>query len=463
MKKQTPLAKFLTRKISTNKIETSGVGALSFGDLIYDMARVDHRYVLGADFSRPSKDLSSVFKIGKQNLMDLSERGPDYLDHLHKVNYTGYTHEFVNHYWHRKMGDEVELPEKFNQKGYDAIYNGQEYQIKFGSVSNVRKARLESPTRKVDTDLETAEQYKEKFPEDTAMVFGTAPKSLTQNIVSEGKVASMEVHQDEELFEIGAPEFLGIASIISTFKNILYISDNKTDLPTGIQNVVIDSAGRATAMWGAAKLGGTFFGPIGALLAGIGGAFISQEFINDEKIKMFCQEEANKLKEDLEAYIKAAREIHEKNQDTFGNKWTKLTYNLSGYEGKQNKTDKQIKIQEELQEYLNERMRNEFEDRDKLSVKFRHIVPNEEDYGEKKGSRPPVPGMKQEYYLQPKLEGLNYKKFSEDNDIKLPEMAKEAEKIFAKVGIRNEFLPNETKALKNSVEKFIKAIQKRGI
>ena len=42
-------------------------------------------------------------------------------------------------------------------------------------------------------------------------------------------------------------------------------------------------------------------------------------------------------------------------------------------------------------------------------------------------------------------------------------MAKEAKKICAKVGIRKEFLPNETKTLMNSVEKFIKAIQKRGI
>ena len=62
------LAKFLERKISTKKVETSGVAALTFGDLIYDMVRVDQRYIKGVDFSRPSKDLSSVFKIGKQNI-----------------------------------------------------------------------------------------------------------------------------------------------------------------------------------------------------------------------------------------------------------------------------------------------------------------------------------------------------------------------------------------------------------
>ena len=66
------LAKFLERKISTKKVEASGVAALTFGDLIYDMVRVDQRYIDGVDFSRPSKNLSSVFKIGKQNISELT-------------------------------------------------------------------------------------------------------------------------------------------------------------------------------------------------------------------------------------------------------------------------------------------------------------------------------------------------------------------------------------------------------
>ena len=85
-KSETKLSKFLRRKISTKKLETSGIAAITFGDLIYDMARVDQRYILGADFSRPSKNLSSVFKIGKQNLQDISDRGEGYLDTLHNLS-----------------------------------------------------------------------------------------------------------------------------------------------------------------------------------------------------------------------------------------------------------------------------------------------------------------------------------------------------------------------------------------
>ena len=79
------LAKFLERKISTKKVEASGVAALTFGDLIYDMVRVDQRYIDGVDFSRPSKNLSSVFKIGKQNISE----SPGTLDVLHERNYSG--------------------------------------------------------------------------------------------------------------------------------------------------------------------------------------------------------------------------------------------------------------------------------------------------------------------------------------------------------------------------------------
>ena len=83
MKNQpTRLSKFLERKISKRKIEISGIAALTFGDLMYDTIRVDQRYIDGVNFSRPSKDLSSVFKIGEQNILDQSAKGSDYLDLL---------------------------------------------------------------------------------------------------------------------------------------------------------------------------------------------------------------------------------------------------------------------------------------------------------------------------------------------------------------------------------------------
>ena len=68
-KASSELKKFLDRKAFNKKAETSGAAALSIGDLIYDMARIDPTYVKGAQFSRPEAvDISSKFKIGKQNI-----------------------------------------------------------------------------------------------------------------------------------------------------------------------------------------------------------------------------------------------------------------------------------------------------------------------------------------------------------------------------------------------------------
>ena len=50
-----------------------------------------------------------------------------------------YTHEFVTDQWARNRGEEVIIPEKFNQPGYDRIYNGEEFQIKFNSVDAIRE------------------------------------------------------------------------------------------------------------------------------------------------------------------------------------------------------------------------------------------------------------------------------------------------------------------------------------
>ena len=144
--KESRLSKFLARKISKAKFETSGIAALSFGDLIYDTVRVDQRYLDGVDFSRPSKDLSSVFKIGEQNISDQATRGGDYLNILHERNYSGYTHEFVTHQYARNRGEEVIIPEKFNQKGYDAIYNGEKYQINLSN--NLSLIAIQGPKAK---------------------------------------------------------------------------------------------------------------------------------------------------------------------------------------------------------------------------------------------------------------------------------------------------------------------------
>jgi hypothetical protein len=59
---------------------------------------------------------------------------------------------------------------------------------------------------------------------------------------------------------------------------------------------------------------------------------------------------------------------------------------------------------------------------------------------------------------------LNYKKFEDKNvDLKLPQIANEAEQLAKKVGIGADFLQEETKYLIDSIETYVKALKKAGI
>ena len=449
-KAKSKLEKYLSKKISNNKKDTAGVAALSIGDLIYDMARVDPLYIRGAQFARPGTDLSSILKIGKQNLKDIAAEGEGYFNTLHKANYTGGVHEFVTDQYMLKRGVEIEIPEKMNQAGWDRIYNGQEWQIKFGSVENIRKAREKYPEYPVATDIETAAQYNTKYPDDAFFVLGTTPKSLTENIVAESSAASMEVYEDDELFDTGFSEFFGIASIVSVFKNVGYMSDKKTDMYSGVQNVIVDTAGRGTLMLGGAKAGGLVLGPLGALI-GIGiGAIFSRDWINKFKIWAFCEEERDHLINAIEIYIKKAIENINYNLDTFKKKRKKIeSLNSDTFLNtilkifRKKEEIKKKTIPNELCEYLVKRMNVELEMKEDVLDLLYSIQEDKEEEGSK--------------YR------LSNKKFEDLSDTKLPELTNELIKTIAEAGVQPQLLPEEGDYLIESVNNFIQATQKRGI
>jgi len=446
-KTESRLSKFLLTKISNSEKETLGIASLTFGDLIYDVIRVDQRYLDGANFARPSKDLSSVFKIGKQNLSDLEVRGEDYLKNLHEINYSGYTHEFVTHQWARNRGEEVIIPEKFNQKGYDAIYNGDFYQIKFNSVSEIRKARLENPEIKVRTDIESAESYNLKYPEDTNFVFGTTPKNLTENLVSEGKIASMEVFQNEDFFGLNIDETFGIAAVIPVVKNLKYLADDKTDISTAVQNIVGDTivAGVGISIGSAI---GALIDPIGTVVGAIGGGYFAKKIWASAKVSLFCSDEEAKLQDDIIDYIKKLNDKLIQNQKTLeikANKW-KSTFGSAVY---RRKFLKEEKLTSELYQYIIKRMRNEYKFKKDITKKLDKILKMNES---------------NKYNFDNIVEEiLSSEKLEEYTDAKLPIIASEVSGIATKVGITYEFMKNETENLLNSIESFYKALQKRGI
>ena len=446
-KSQTRLSELLERKISKRRIQTSGIAALTFGDLIYDTIRVDQRYIDGANFARPSKDLSSIFKIGKQNISDQATRGEDYLNILHDRNYSGYTHEYVTHQWARNRGEEVEIPEKFNQKGYDALYNGEPYQIKFGSVSEIRKARLENPQYKVRSDIESAEAYQAKYPDDAEFVFGTTPKSLTENYVSEGKIASMEIYENEEFFGLGIDETFGIAAVIPAIKNISYLMDEKTDIPGAARNIATDTIAYGTGLSLGAAIGG-LVDPFGTVIGAVGGAHYAKKSWDWFKVKVICQDEEAELQDAIILYVVALRKKLFKNQKILekkAKKW-KSTFGSAVY---RRKVLRETKITKELYEYIIKRMRNEYKGGNE-TVKYLDKI---------------IKMNKSNKYDFDDIiyEILTPKKYKEYSGSKLPSIASEFSNIGSEAGVSYEFLEKETEQLMDAIENFIKAIQKYGV
>lgn len=435
VKKESALAKFLRRKISKKKKEAAGIAALSFGDLFYDLSRIDPRYVLGANFARPSKNISSKLKIGKQNLKDLKDprdgkplMGEEYLNYLHTHNYAGSTHEFVTDSYMRAQGVEVSLPDKMNQPAWDRIYNGQPWQIKFDTINGVREARIKNPEIPVATDIETAEEYSKKFPDDALNVLGTTPKKLTQDILTEGKEASMEVYTDDEFFGTNIPEFLGVASVTSTIKNISYVLNKDTDSKTAVQNIAIDSVGKGASMWMGAKIGGVILGPLGAIAGAIGGAMLGGSVVDEFKADYFCEKEINDLEKKLKEYQKAADNIFNTNQLTIKNKLQLLDMTL-GSETYRKKYLKENKITAELYEFLAEKFIKEKKGLERLHLRKEMWL--------KKFRENPINDQL-----------MTVEKFMKNN---------------TEIGIPHYFLNKETKSLVDSAEVLLKSLKKRGV
>ena len=245
-------------------------------------------------------------------------QGEDYSEHLHEVNYRGGVQEFLTDRWMLENNVEITIPNKMNQPGWDRIYNGEKWQIKGGSVADVREARTESEYR-VATTTETAAAYKEQYPEDADAVLGTYSKSVTDKILEEGKEASMEIYEDNEFFNSVVPEFLAIPSLVSTIKNVSNYNKDKINAETAIQNVAIDSVGKGGAMLAGGAIG-SIFGPLGTLVGGAAGLFIAKDHIDDFKLNTFAKKEIEELKRDLDSYIIAAIKIIKKNLKVYKKK-----------------------------------------------------------------------------------------------------------------------------------------------
>ena len=135
------VAQELKKTVAKVKVaETGSFVAISVGDLIYDMLRVDPKVIKAIDFSRKG-DFSNIFAASKKEIADRSVKSSESLEGLHNT-YTGYTFERVVGLDFQKRGAEVIFPEKANE--YDKFLRNMDHQREgFKNIENVRLAYYE--------------------------------------------------------------------------------------------------------------------------------------------------------------------------------------------------------------------------------------------------------------------------------------------------------------------------------
>jgi hypothetical protein len=431
------VAQELKKTVAKVKVaETGSFVAISVGDLIYDMLRVDPKVIKAIDFSRKG-DFSNIFAASKKEIADRSVKSSESLEGLHNT-YTGYTFERVVGLDFQKRGAEVVFPEKANQPGWDIIINGEKFQIKTQKtgISQLKEHFEKYPDKRVITNTEAAEKYRELHPENAHMVINSGfNHEEARNLVSESTEALVEISEDNHLFGSSIPEILGIVSIISIGKNFMYWIDGKTDIETAFKNIAIDSVGRFGGAGVGAKIGSFFLPPFGTLVGGGLGYIFGGELANSFKLEWSCEKEINEVDIHLNQYIKKCSEIMEKNQETFRDK--------KSYIKKEIKKKKGLGAKQ-FHEFFFNKLSREEHIKNLALKKLKSYLKNTH-----KGIE--------------KVIELNRKFEDKQEVIHYNEFAREAVAISSRGGVGPEFASEETKKLFNSLKKFMKAAKKQGI
>ena len=431
------VAQELKKTVAKVKVaETGTYVAISAGDLIYDILRVDPKVIQAVDFSRKG-DFSNVFKFSKKEISESAAKSSESLEGLHN-SYTGYTFERVVGLDYQKRNAEVVFAEKANQPGWDIIINGEKFQIKTQKkgISQLEEHFENYPDRRLIANTEAAEKYKEMHPENAHMVINSGfDHDEASNLVKESTEAGIEIFEDNNLFGSAIPEILGIVSIISIGKNFKYWIEGTTDIETAFKNVAIDSIGRFGGAGVGAKIGSFFLPPFGTLVGGGLGYFLGGEIVNSLKLDIYCEKEINEVDKNLNKYIKKCCGIMEKNKKIFMEKKLYLKKEIKKMKGLEAK---------HFHDFFFKKLKKEEHIKNLAFLKLSFYLSNAHK------------GM--EKFIE-----LN-KEFKDKQDAKYyNEFASEAIAIATRGGVAPEFLFKETKKLFKSLKKFMKAAKKQGV
>jgi hypothetical protein len=282
--------------------EGSAFTALTFGDLIYDVVRIDPTVVEAADFAR-SADLSSIpnFTTFADRINGLPEGTYD--GNISQIQ--GYVAERVVAQTLRAQGAEVQFPESSSEEGYDLIVNGDKFQVKnLSSPDGVYEHLQKNPSIPVFVNEELAKDF-----EGDDRVFPIS--GLKHDEIVDAAKDTIEAGSD--VLDLNIPL---ITTAISAARNGYALFREKTDPMSALENVALDVTSRSTggiagayltttALWGIGITSGwgTIILPI---FGAVAGHEVGRKISDRIKIEVLCREEKGLLQEAITQYLKAA-------------------------------------------------------------------------------------------------------------------------------------------------------------
>jgi hypothetical protein len=279
-------------------VDDAAFAALTIGDLIYDVTRVDPTVLEAADFARAA-DLSNVFNFATlaNHIADVGT--PALTGNVAQIQ--GYVAERLAAQALQSKGMEVLFPATSNQAGYDLLVNGHPFQVKC----------LDNP----DGVLEHINRYpdipvliNEDIGDQLSSVDNVYPvHGLNHDQVVASTKESLIAGDDMLDFRIPY-----IALAVAAGRNIYAIVRGQTDMLAALQNIVVDvSGGTAGGMLGskALAMAGLLIAPhaavVGGILGSIGGYAGGRRVARWVKTHWLCAQEEGRVEKALTGLLDA--------------------------------------------------------------------------------------------------------------------------------------------------------------
>ena len=348
--------------------DAAAVGALTFGDLLYDASAIDPKVLEAADFAYRGEvgGRAAFGQLAEDQLTGTAEQIEGRI-----IRLRGYVGERVAANSLREQGYEVSFPDSAQAPGHDIVVDGQAFQVKCTQGIEVIEEHFDKyPDVPVLANAEVV-QYLDQLPEHfQSKVYFINGFSLEEV----DSITRESLDAGAELFDFEVPY---IAVAMGLARNMYGCWQGERSLANAAVRVGAEVAGRAAVgIVGAhaGKLAGLLlFGPAGGVIIGAAGAIFGASQgrkLFDWGASLVARKERTAAREAAGALLVAAREGLEKK--------------VRAFQERQRQTRELLAVQDALdpmRRYFEERLASEADNHEQGRNELAYYATNIEKLG----------------------------------------------------------------------------------